>query len=43
MAGIAGALANYYMVRGNTGLINSELDRFLAVTPQDVQNAAKKY
>lgn len=43
MAGIAGSLANYYLIRGNTNLINTELEKFLAVTPQDVQNAAKKY
>ncbi len=43
MAGIAGSLANYYLIRGNTNLINTELEKFLAVTPQDVQNVAKKY
>ncbi len=43
MAGIAGSLANYYLIRGNTNLINTELQKFLAVTPQDVQNVAKKY
>ncbi|MEP5613829.1 MAG: pitrilysin family protein [Cyclobacteriaceae bacterium] len=43
IAGIAGSLANYYLIRGNTNLINTELEKFLAVTPQDVQNAAKKY
>ncbi len=43
VAGIAESLANYYMYYGNTDLINTELDRFLAVTPEDIQRVAKKY
>lgn len=43
MAGIAGSLANYYMMYGDTDLINTELDKFLAVTPEDVKNVANKY
>ncbi|GAB4249567.1 MAG: hypothetical protein Tsb0034_28880 [Ekhidna sp.] len=43
MAGIAGALANNYILRGDANLINTELERFLAVSPQDVKAAANKY
>jgi predicted Zn-dependent peptidase len=43
VAGIAENLANYKMYFGDTNLINTELDRYLAVTPQDLMNAAKKY
>jgi predicted Zn-dependent peptidase len=36
-------LAQYEMFDGNPGLITSELDDFLAVTPEQIQAAAKKY
>ena len=36
-------LAQYEMFDGNPGLITSELDNFLAVTPEQIQAAAKKY
>ena len=39
----AKALAQYTLADGNPQLINSELDRILAVTPAEVQAAAKKY
>lgn len=43
VAGIAQSLANYYLIRGNTNLINTELEKFLAVTPEDVKAAANTY
>ncbi len=43
IAGIAESLANYYMYYGQTDLINTELDRFLAVTKEDIRSAAAKY
>lgn len=43
MAGIAESLADYYAYQNNTGLINTELDRFMAVTKEDIQRVAKIY
>lgn len=43
MAGIAETLANYHVYQNDTELINSELDRYMAVTKEDIQAAAKKY
>lgn len=43
MAGIAESLATYYMFYGNTDLINSEIDRYMAVTREDIREAARKY
>ncbi len=43
VAGIAENLANYKMYFGDTNLINSELDRYLKVTKEDIRNAAIKY
>jgi predicted Zn-dependent peptidase len=43
MAGIAEALANNYVYFGNTNLINSEIDKYKAVSKEDIRNAAKKY
>ncbi len=43
VAGIAESLANYYMYYGDTHLINTEINRFLAVTREDIQRVAKKY
>lgn len=43
VAGIAESLANYHMYFGDANLINTELDKYLAVTKQDIMNAAKKY
>lgn len=41
--GIATSLAQYYLFYGNTGLINTEINRFLEVTREDIQRVAKKY
>jgi len=43
IAGIAESLANYKMYFGDTNLINTELDKYLAVTKEDIQRVAKKY
>jgi predicted Zn-dependent peptidase len=43
VAGIAGSLANYHVIYGDTDLINSEIERYMEVTIDDIQNAAKKY
>ncbi|MGB4838612.1 MAG: pitrilysin family protein [Saprospiraceae bacterium] len=43
VAGIAESLANYKMYYGDANLINTELQRYLAVTKADIMNAAIKY
>jgi len=43
VAGIAESLANYRMYFGDTNLINKEIDRYLAVTREDIREAARKY
>jgi zinc protease len=43
VAGIAESLANYKMYFGETSLINTELDRYMKVTKEDIRNAALKY
>lgn len=43
MAGIAESLADYYVYQNNTELINSEVDKYMAVTKEDIMAAAKKY
>lgn len=42
-AGIAESLANYHMYFGNTDLINTEIEKYRAVTREDIQRVAKKY
>jgi zinc protease len=43
VAGIAENLADNYMYRKNTSLINKQLDAYLSVTREDIQRVAKKY
>ena len=43
VAGIAGSLANYHMYYGDANLINTELERYLSVTKEDLRRVAKKY
>lgn len=43
VAGVAESLANYKMYYGDANLINTELDRYLAVTREDIQRVAKQY
>ena len=43
VAGIAESLATYHMFFGDANLINNEIDRYLAVTREDIRAAAKQY
>lgn len=43
VAGIAENLATYHVFYGDTDLINSEIERYMAVTREDIMAAAKKY
>ncbi len=43
MRGIAESLADYHVYFGDANLINNELDRYMAVTKEDLQRVAKKY
>lgn len=41
--GIAESLANYHVYYGDANLINSELERYMAVSKEDIMRVAKKY
>lgn len=41
--GIAESLADYYVYFGDANLINSEIDRYMSVTREDIMAVAKKY
>jgi predicted Zn-dependent peptidase len=43
VAGIAENLATYYMFFGNTNLVNTEIDRYLNVSREDIRAVAQKY
>ena len=43
VAGIAEALSDYYLYYGDANLINTEINRYLAVTKEDIQRVANKY
>ena len=43
VVGIAENLANYHMYFGDANLINTEIEKYLAVTAEDIQRVAKKY
>ncbi len=43
MAGIAESLANYEMYQGDANLINTETERFMQVTREDIRRVAKEY
>ena len=43
ISGIAESLANYHIFYGDANLINTELDRYLKVTREDIQRVANKY
>jgi predicted Zn-dependent peptidase len=43
IAGIAESLANYHMYFGDANLINTEIERYMKVTREDIQRVAKKY
>ncbi|WP_425390150.1 M16 family metallopeptidase [Ekhidna sp.] len=41
--GIAESLADYHVYYGDADLINSEIERYMSVTKEDIQRVAKKY
>lgn len=43
MAGIAESLAKYETIHGDANLINEELDKYLAVSREDIRRVAQKY
>lgn len=43
MAGIASNLSTYEVMYGDANLINTEIERYLAVTREDMREAARKY
>ncbi len=43
VAGIAESLAEYYLIYGNTDLINTELELYQAVSKEDIKRVANKY
>ncbi|NQX85660.1 MAG: insulinase family protein [Flavobacteriaceae bacterium] len=43
ISGIANSLAKYYMLYGNTNLINNEIDIYRSITRAEIQAVAKKY
>ena len=43
VAGIAESLAEYYLIYEDTNLINTELNKYLAVTRDDIKRVANKY
>lgn len=43
MLGRAIAIADYAMFQGDPNLINTEMSRYMAVTPEQIQAVAKKY
>lgn len=43
MAGIAESLANYHTYFGDANLINTEIERYLAITAEDIKCAANEY
>lgn len=43
MAGIAESLANYHTYFGDANLINTEIDRYLKISAEDIQRAAVEY
>jgi predicted Zn-dependent peptidase len=43
VSGIANSLARYYMLYGDTNLINNEIDIYRSITREEIQAVAKKY
>jgi predicted Zn-dependent peptidase len=43
VAGIAESLAEYYLIYNDTDLINTELDKYMSVTKEDIQRVAQEY
>ncbi|MEM1219076.1 MAG: pitrilysin family protein [Bacteroidota bacterium] len=43
IVGVAESLANYHMYFGDANLINTEINRYMEVTREDIQRVANKY
>ena len=43
IVGIAESLANYHVYYGDANLINTELERYMSVTKEDIKRVANKY
>lgn len=43
LEGIAGSLANYYLLYGDTNLINTEIELYRSITREEIREVAKKY
>ena len=43
MAGVANSLARYYMLYGNTNLINDQIDIYKSITKEEIRDVARKY
>jgi predicted Zn-dependent peptidase len=43
VVGIAGSLASYHVMHGDTNLINSEIEIYRSVTREEIRDVAKKY
>jgi len=43
LEGIAGSLATYYLLYGDTNLINTEIDIYRSITREDIKEVANKY
>ncbi len=43
LAGIASSLTNYYLLYGNTNLINDEIDIYRSITREEIMEVTKKY
>jgi predicted Zn-dependent peptidase len=43
LEGVAGSLANYYLLYGDTNLINTEIDLYRSITREEIRDIAKKY
>ena len=43
MGGISESLAEYHTFFGDANLINTEIEKYLAVTPENIIDVAKKY
>ena len=41
--GIAGNLASFYLLYGDVHLINTEIEMYHSITPQEIRDVAKKY
>ncbi|WP_422083175.1 M16 family metallopeptidase [Ulvibacterium sp.] len=43
LEGVAASLANYYLLYGDTNLINTEIDLYRSITREEIRDIAKKY